>query len=1298
MDDRSPQPSSGPSTGTTDQDAKDQPVADLESSSEVASPSDADPRALAAASQPPNASDLISEYTAAERGVDGKGTTPWGDIPLRGGTLKLPGAANPLTGQRGGPSDLAGGAANGAANAALNGAANAAANGNAGGAAKNAANGGGAKGAQSADSAKDAAGQKARGAVNKMGNEALKAAGQKYLGRPLTMPEGDTAGEKAAHAAGQGADVAAKLLADRYAPGVYDAVKNSVLGRMLVDRLSKSHLGKAIPKSDQFWEGFKSGTKNNGEVTRAEKVRFFLIASLPILFPLVAILLIIALVLGVSVATVEEETQPSERSNREVAEYLPGDWLAILKSAAERASVGAEPYSVVPWTILAGIVKTQTDFGRYSPYDNIDRDPGRTSKELPSPGGGDSSGTIDVNVSNTRGAGPGPVEGVTGPGSAATVPGSGGHPAPPDGDLSHQLGWFLWALRMQESNGNYTARAGTSESNACGAYQYIKSTWNNYRGYPTACDAPPSIQDERAKRDVLEKFNRYRKWQQVAASHFYPAWANTPSKWNQCPAACSFNPTVWGYVDGVISKMQAAARAHPQTGGSTSDVEPASAPADVGEPVITPAITRERTGSTGSTGASDSSGTTGTTAPARATGATATAAVNAFPLDVDATDGGSSGRGTSGGRDAGLHADSCRVPNPDPPIGGRDRQGTGPYLLTPAAAGQMRSNGLDPHNPCSSSYFVARELVKAARKVHSDPKAPKWKPHGTKQDQANARKYWSRVIETSGIFVERTTSTDGPCTVPPPDDPDKPWSISYKIITIWRCEATRIQDLYLVTYVELDEEGKPSYTLENDRITVIRTLVEEAMSVSYGASKWKTEECDNNKDDRQGIFPMTKEEAEEAGVEDRCDVDKNIAGAAKLVLSVEKTPPKDRPKDLGRFQPMIGGWDKLSIAMGTDRELFSRVGPGRNRFEASEQCLGVMRRYLTDIAPHASAFAELTEPPPADTVYTEWYTKLRNIEEAHDLTNPSSDDACVVGSWSPGYNSTVAQVAADLAGGSPHAANLNGLANYYQAREEANTETPPVPGDDTLVIPRLALRPLKPISAPVDPDATEAWTQVGFNDGVTLPLSQVAVEYAWFFGGVIPPFNSAGEVIGSLREGSTPGGGGPVQVEVGPDGCPREAPRNTLRDGASRIGIHKLCVDSVAQARTPEAAKAIKWALTHLGWPYSQARRNEDGYADCSSFVSRAYRDSGAIPNLYPRGSNAPVTGTFRQVPWMHKIPYSQVKPGDLVEPHPGHVAMQLADGYKVHTNQTGDVSKVDRAYGANSVYWAGWVDASKVR
>ena len=247
---------------------------------------------------------------------------------------------------------------------------------------------------------------------------------------------------------------------------------------------------------------------------------------------------------------------------------------------------------------------------------------------------------------------------------------------------------------------------------------------------------------------------------------------------------------------------------------------------------------------------------------------------------------------------------------------------------------------------------------------------------------------------------------------------------------------------------------------------------------------------------------------------------------------------------------------------------------------------------------------------------------------------------------------------------------------------------------DSLVIPRLAFRPLKDVGAPIAADATEALARVGSDEGVTIPLEQLAVEYAWFFGGVIAPFNSAGERIGSLANGGgSDSGDGPVQVAVGPDGCPKNAPKNTLRQGAAAIGVHKLCVDSVAKARTPEAARAIKWALTHLGWDDSQPHRNENGYADCSSFVSRAYRDSGAIPKLY-RG-NAPITTTFRQVPWTHQIPLSKAQPGDLVEPVSGHVAMQLADGYKVHTNKTGDVSKVERAYG--SAFWTGWVDARKV-
>jgi cell wall-associated NlpC family hydrolase len=302
----------------------------------------------------------------------------------------------------------------------------------------------------------------------------------------------------------------------------------------------------------------------------------------------------------------------------------------------------------------------------------------------------------------------------------------------------------------------------------------------------------------------------------------------------------------------------------------------------------------------------------------------------------------------------------------------------------------------------------------------------------------------------------------------------------------------------------------------------------------------------------------------------------------------------------------------------------------------------------------------------------------------------------------------MAQVAVGLAGdGSAYSANLNGLGNFYAAEEDALQGIDPVAGTDSLVIPRLAPRPLNEVQAPIADDATGVWSLLGSSAGVEIPLDQLAIEYAWFFGGVIAPFDSAGKLIGSLAEGGgttgTTGTTGTVQVTVGPDGCPTDAPANTLRSGAAQIGVHKLCVESVRDARSPEAAMAIKYALTHLGYPYCEcAKRNDPGYYDCSSFVSRAYRDGftvgtyhqpGAIPNLYK--GNAPTTGVLRDVPWTHQISLSQAMPGDLVEPHSGHVSMLLADGYKVHTNRTGDVSHVERAY--TSAFWVGWVDHTKV-
>lgn len=45
--------------------------------------------------------------------------------------------------------------------------------------------------------------------------------------------------------------------------------------------------------------------------------------------------------------------------------------------------------------------------------------------------------------------------------------------------------------------------------------------------------------------------------------------------------------------------------------------------------------------------------------------------------------------------------------------------------------------------------------------------------------------------------------------------------------------------------------------------------------------------------------------------------------------------------------------------------------------------------------------------------------------------------------------------------------------------------------------------------------------------------------------------------------------------------------------------------------RTEIAAKAAEWALTKLGCPYSQEKRNWEGIFDCSSLVARAYAAQG---------------------------------------------------------------------------------------
>jgi hypothetical protein len=63
-----------------------------------------------------------------------------------------------------------------------------------------------------------------------------------------------------------------------------------------------------------------------------------------------------------------------------------------------------------------------------------------------------------------------------------------------------QISDILATIRLVESGNRYDVPP--NRGNASGAYQYIASTWNNYKGYPHAYLAPPWVQDERALADV----------------------------------------------------------------------------------------------------------------------------------------------------------------------------------------------------------------------------------------------------------------------------------------------------------------------------------------------------------------------------------------------------------------------------------------------------------------------------------------------------------------------------------------------------------------------------------------------------------------------------------------------------------------------------------------------------------------------------------------------------------------------------------------------------------------------------
>lgn len=138
------------------------------------------------------------------------------------------------------------------------------------------------------------------------------------------------------------------------------------------------------------------------------------------------------------------------------------------------------------------------------------------------------------------------------------------------------------------------------------------------------------------------------------------------------------------------------------------------------------------------------------------------------------------------------------------------------------------------------------------------------------------------------------------------------------------------------------------------------------------------------------------------------------------------------------------------------------------------------------------------------------------------------------------------------------------------------------------------------------------------------------------------------------------------------DRCPTEAPRELMRDNAHLFG-GSLCRISARNARSNTAAAAVVEGFQMLGTPYSLARRAEAEYADCSSFVSKAYIEAGV--SFGPNGE-MPSSMVFRNADW--STPVDDAQPGDVLW-REGHVMLALSNGFMIHASAPGDVVHVAR-------------------
>ena len=289
----------------------------------------------------------------------------------------------------------------------------------------------------------------------------------------------------------------------------------------------------------------------------------------------------------------------------------------------------------------------------------------------------------------------------------------------------------------------------------------------------------------------------------------------------------------------------------------------------------------------------------------------------------------------------GLNSDSapggtgtCPVATPSPPIEGANGA-VGPFLLSAAAADQMRANGHDPQNPCQSAVFLSENL--RIDRALTDAAQANNDRYNTPEEWTE---FWKQAVNTTTL-VTSPEADSSDCTAYP-----QGLGVAEKITWAVRCQASKkANGVYLVTSVDGDE------MVTGNTTDAVARLADEAVDVAASFSRMGTATC-SAQATYAGVFPLTRSDMANTKLDgdehmDRCDAEDNIAVTAKLLIDAEAVPVNKRPTAAGKFQPMIGGWAAMPWVMHGTAGAFSTAGPS-DGWQPPQECVPAVTSWMAE--------------------------------------------------------------------------------------------------------------------------------------------------------------------------------------------------------------------------------------------------------------------------------------------------------------------------------------------------------------